>query len=1476
MSAKSTVGSRRSLSPSVPSLLKGSCLWLAPLFLAFAASAQAATYTVTNLNDAGTGSLRAAITSADADNAGAIVFASGVTGTITLQSPLPNVALASTGTMTITGPGAGKLTISGNNQYQILAVATGTLNVSGLSFVDGFVGASNGYNNDPGTGGALYIDVGATINVKNCVFTNNVSNYSGGGAILNEQGTLTVTGSTFAGNIVSSQSGFGGAIYNLGQLKVSTSTFSSNTASFGSAIMNYADSQHAGTAATISDTTFVDNVAQDPQCPACGPTGGIYNYSGATLTVRDSTFAGNVTTVAPYDGAGIANLGPMTLTDNIFVEGAVSTECAAGPAPAGQCPANPSTPDANGNFDASAAVLGLLPLGYYGGLNQTLLPMPGSPVICGGTTTGAKDVNGATLTTDERGFSLDPACSTGKVDAGAVQTSFHTVTTTADPGSGTCGTTCALRDAITASNAAGHGDIVFATAVTGTITLGSALPAISGAVNVVGPATGSLTISGNSAYQVFSVTTGSLDLSDLTIAHGKSASTGGAINNTAGAVSLTNVLLSSNNATTLGGAIDNGGALMINDSTFAGNTAPTGSAIYNSGSTDATYSTFSGNTASTGGGIFNNSGASLALANTTFAGNTGGTGAGIDNTGSLSLTNSIFDVGSACIGTGCSTSGAGNVLGATKLASLASNGGPTPTVLPAPGSSAICAGSLALLPPVGTDQRGFSNENITYTGYSATTPCVDSGAVQTNYTSAQFVGGPYVATAATLGQTPPVIVSVTESGQNAGGVPVTLTFSGTGIAMGLSATTVAGAGATFSSLDVSLPSAPTDTLSAAIPVVGADVLTASPATLTVNPAPGAATITTPSPASAQPTNTSVNLSATVTSGGNPVTAGQVTFTVQSPSAPTLSVPVGSNGVATVSYPLTGIGAGTYSVNVLYSNGGITFANSIAIGQLSIGKATPTITTLPTASAISYGQTLTSSVLSGGAASVAGSFTFTTPSLVPFAGSASESVTFTPNDTTDYNSVTGTVSVTINKGNPIVTWPAPPAIPYGTPIGAAEQNATANTPGSFYYTTPNGTIFSVGTHPLGAAFLPTDSTDYNPVSAYSTITVTKATPSITWATPAAITYGTALSSAQLNATASVAGTFVYSPAAGTVPAAGTDTLSVTFTPSDTTDYTTTTATVTLAVTIPATPITPYIQVNGGAWQSITSVTVAPGSTVNLGPQPLTGGSWSWTGTGGFTSTSREIDNIPLVSGVNTYVATYTNPSGAKTTATFTITVTGWVEIGTSASNLAVGADGTLVIVNTPYQTVWEYTPASGKWTQLPSVVSQVAVVNANSIWCVGTDRNVYRLSGSTWIKVGITADSIAAGSDGTVIVANYPTQTIWKYVSDNNWTQVPGGGLANVVSVVRSNDYYVVGSGPGYWAWNFNGAWSEVGESAYSWISSASDGTVVTTTSAHNIYQLVSPNNWVQITGTMKEVVAQKAGSYYAIGTDNNVYSYGSH
>ncbi len=78
------------------------------------------------------------------------------------------------------------------------------------------------------------------------------------------------------------------------------------------------------------------------------------------------------------------------------------------------------------------------------------------------------------------------------------------------------------------------------------------------------------------------------------------------------------------------------------------------------------------------------------------------------------------------------------------------------------------------------------------------------------------------------------------------------------------------------------------------------------------------------------------------------------------------------------------------------------------------------------------------------------------------------------------------------------------------------------------------------------------------------TVVKATPALSWGTPAAITYGTPLSATQLDATASVPGTFAYNPPAGTILDAGNHTLAVTFTPTDQADYTTASTGVTLHV------------------------------------------------------------------------------------------------------------------------------------------------------------------------------------------------------------------------------------------------------------------------------------------------------------------------
>src|SRR5439155_9868326 len=102
----------------------------------------------------------------------------------------------------------------------------------------------------------------------------------------------------------------------------------------------------------------------------------------------------------------------------------------------------------------------------------------------------------------------------------------------------------------------------------------------------------------------------------------------------------------------------------------------------------------------------------------------------------------------------------------------------------------------------------------------------------------------------------------------------------------------------------------------------------------------------------------------------------------------------------------------------------------------------------------------------------------------------------------------------------------------------------------------GTVLAVGNNQtLHVDFTPSNAANYNTASKDVAINVTnKITPTITWnSNPADIVYGTPLAGTQLNATSSVPGTFVYTPAAGTILNAGTQTLHVVFTPADPTTY-----------------------------------------------------------------------------------------------------------------------------------------------------------------------------------------------------------------------------------------------------------------------------------------------------------------------------------
>jgi PKD repeat protein len=128
---------------------------------------------------------------------------------------------------------------------------------------------------------------------------------------------------------------------------------------------------------------------------------------------------------------------------------------------------------------------------------------------------------------------------------------------------------------------------------------------------------------------------------------------------------------------------------------------------------------------------------------------------------------------------------------------------------------------------------------------------------------------------------------------------------------------------------------------------------------------------------------------------------------------------------------------------------------------------------------------------------------------------------------------GTISknilISILKAVPIIKWDNPDNIIYGTPLDSTQLNANASVNGILVYNPIEGTILNASMdQQLQVEFTPTDNTNYSNVSKNVSIKVLQATPEINWSGPADIVYGTALSNTQLNANASIPGTFVYNP------------------------------------------------------------------------------------------------------------------------------------------------------------------------------------------------------------------------------------------------------------------------------------------------------------------------------------------------------------
>ena len=224
--------------------------------------------------------------------------------------------------------------------------------------------------------------------------------------------------------------------------------------------------------------------------------------------------------------------------------------------------------------------------------------------------------------------------------------------------------------------------------------------------------------------------------------------------------------------------------------------------------------------------------------------------------------------------------------------------------------------------------------------------------------------------------------------------------------------------------------------------------------------------------------------------------------------------------------------------------------------------------------------------------------------------------------TGYTASASTSSAYVIPTAPVITWPAPAPITYGTALTSTQLDASASVPGTFAYSPAVGKVLAAGTQTLHASFTPTDTTNYTATSASVSLTVNKATPSISWSAPASIIYGTSLAGV-LNASAtfnssSVAGTFTYTStptggsaslvSASTVLVAGSYVLTASFVPADPTDFNAATSIVALTVssqTSVISQLTPaFISVGGPAF----TLTVAgsgflPTSTIYWGATAL---------------------------------------------------------------------------------------------------------------------------------------------------------------------------------------------------------------------------------------------------------------------------------
>jgi hypothetical protein len=241
---------------------------------------------VTNLTDHDPGSLRDAI--ATTPPGGTVDFQPDLAGTITLTSGGLSIAKD----LTIAGPGADVITVSGNHRSTVFNVTGAcTAAIAGLTITDG----SNG-----GHGGG--IQNFGTLTVTGCTVSDSLSNRGGGIANL---ATLTVIDSIISNN--NSAVIVGGGIYNLGHTAtVISSTLSGNSAEGGGgAIAN----ESGGL--TVTTSTFSSNIA--------GGSGGAIQNAATTAIISNSTLSGNSVTAGYGFGAGLVGASTQTIIRNTII-----------------------------------------------------------------------------------------------------------------------------------------------------------------------------------------------------------------------------------------------------------------------------------------------------------------------------------------------------------------------------------------------------------------------------------------------------------------------------------------------------------------------------------------------------------------------------------------------------------------------------------------------------------------------------------------------------------------------------------------------------------------------------------------------------------------------------------------------------------------------------------------------------------------------------------------------------------------------------------------------------------------------------------------------------------------------------------------------------------------------------------------------------------------------------------------------------